>query len=320
MVLDELKKAIKAKLPDLELCIGWGQGFDALHATPLFMRSPEDVDQLIWGPLCTHNLATYLTGLKGKKVGLVVKGCDSRSVIELLQEKLVERENLTVFGLPCEGVLDLTKVNRALLGKGLDPGRVAAVQAEAGSVRVTVDDTTVTLPLTEVGADKCGRCRYHNALLSDVFIGEPKAETLGDDYADVAAFEQLGLAQRFAHWKQEMERCIRCYACRNACPMCVCRDHCVAQSRDPHWLSQRHSVEEKWFFQIVHAMHLAGRCTECGECQRACPVDIPLLLFKRKINKEIKELFDYEAGTKIDAIPPLLAFKVEEENINERGW
>jgi Na+-translocating ferredoxin:NAD+ oxidoreductase RnfC subunit len=85
-------------------------------------------------------------------------------------------------------------------------------------------------------------------------------------------------------------------------------------------MTQQDTVQEKWFFQMIHALHLAGRCTECGECERACPVGIPLLLLKRKINKEIKELFDYQAGTKIDATPPLLAFKVEEENINERGW
>ena len=73
-------------------------------------------------------------------------------------------------------------------------------------------------------------------------------------------------------------------------------------------------------FQLVHVSHLAGRCTECGECERACPVDIPLMLLRRWMNKQVKDVFEHQAGTVLDQTPPLLTFKVEEERINERGW
>jgi len=316
MHLEELKAKIKERLPELDVVIGWEQGFDPLRTTPLFMKTEEDVDKLVVNPMCVHNLATYLPGLKGKKVGIVVKGCDSRSVIELLQEKLIKRDEITVFGFPCEGVVSMKKLAREL--DGLDS--VQQAKAEGRKLSITSGGKTVELDLSEVASDKCGRCQFHNALLSDEFVGEPITEAAEDDYADVAAFEEMSAEEQMDFWRGQMERCVRCYACRNACPMCVCRDHCVAQSRDPHWLTQQDTVQEKWFFQMIHAMHLAGRCTECGECERACPVGIPLLLLKRKLNKEVKELFDYQAGTKIDAVPPLLAFKVEEENINERGW
>ncbi|QGY40383.1 4Fe-4S ferredoxin [Pseudodesulfovibrio cashew] len=314
--LDELKSKIKEKLPDLDVVIGWEQGFDPLRATPLFMRTEEDVDKLTWGPLCVHNLATYLTGLKGKKVGVVVKGCDSRSIIELLQEKLINREDITVFGLPCEGVISMKKVARAV--GTLD--YIEKVDVTTKGITVSAEGKDYDLPLTEVGADKCGRCQYHNALLSDVFIGDTIDDSAEDDYSDVTEFEAKPREERLNYWLAQMDRCLRCYACRNACPLCVCRDHCVAQSRDPHWMSQDDTVQSKWFFQMIHAMHLAGRCTECGECERSCPVGIPILLLRRKMNKQINELFDYKAGTKIDAKPPLMAFKVEEDNINERGW
>lgn len=316
-ILTQLKEQIKAQLPKLDMVIGWEQGYDPLHATPLFMRSVEDVERMQIGPLAVHNTATYLTGLKNKKVGLVVKGCDSRAVIQLQQEGLINRENVVVFGFPCDGVVDLTKLRRHLG----DIGRVREVKASPTELRLTLDGQEHQVALADVLADKCARCRFPNALVHDHFAGTPReAHAASDDYADVLAFESQPLEARFEHWKQEMSRCIRCYACRNACPMCVCRDHCVAQSRDPHWVTQDDAVREKWLFQVIHAMHLAGRCVDCGECQRACPVDIPILALKRKLNKEIKEVFNHDAGVDPNAIPPLLSFQVEEENINERGW
>ena len=316
-ILTQLKEQITAQLPKLDMIIGWEQGYDALHATPLFMRSVEDVERLQIGPLALHNTATYLTGLKNKKVGLVVKGCDSRAVIQLQQEGLINRENVVVFGFPCDGVVDLTKLRRHIG----DIGRVKEVNASSTELQLTLDGQEQQVALADVLADKCTHCRFPNALVHDHFAGTPReAHAAEDDYADVLAFESQPLEARFEHWKQEMSRCIRCYACRNACPMCVCRDHCVAQSRDPHWVTQDDAVREKWMFQVIHAMHLAGRCVECGECQRACPVDIPILALKRKLNKEIKEVFNHDAGVDPNAIPPLLSFQAEEENINERGW
>ncbi len=316
-VLSQLKEQIAAALPNLDLVIGWEQGFDPLHHTPLFMRRAEDVERLAVDALCVHNLAVYLPGLKNKKVGVVVKGCDSRAVNQLAREGLIKRENVVVFGFPCDGVADLTKVRKQLE----DIGRVRGGEPGPDGLHVTMDHGQHVLALGDILADKCLRCRFPNALAHDNFAGEPReAHVQADDYTDVDAFEALPLEDRFAHWQQEMQRCIRCYACRNACPMCVCRDYCVAQSRDPHWVTQEDETREKWMFQIIHAMHLAGRCVECGECQRACPVDIPILALKRKLNKEIRALFDYEAGVDPQAVPPLLSFQVEEKNINERGW
>ena len=320
--LDELKTRIKEALPGLECVIAWQKGYDPLHNTPLFIRSEADVDKLEWGPLNVHNPAVYLPSFKGKKVGVVVKGCDSRSVVELLQETLVARENVVIFSMPCAGVIDLTKVKARLAAAGTAAGAVTAVTDDGATVSVTAGGTTVAMPLAEVAADKCGRCQFPNAVLADTFVGDPAAPaapTAAMD-ADLAALSAMSVPERMAFWRFQMERCIRCYACRNACPMCVCRDHCIAQSREPHWLTQDDTVTEKFMFQVVHAMHLAGRCTECGECQRACPMDIPVLLLKKHLNGTIHDLFNYQAGVDPQAIPPLLQFKVEEDNINERGW
>ena len=315
-----LRACIREELAGgLEMVIGWKQGYDALHNTPLFMHSPQDVEKLVWGPLNTHNPATYLPALRGKKVGVVVKGCDSRSVVELLQEKLIDRENIVVFGMPCSGVADLSKVGRALASEGASMGRVESVETVGDGINVIVDGKVLRLAMEDVAADKCLHCKFPGGVIADHFIGAkaPLAASANGRYPDLAALDAMSLSERMAFWRFHMERCIRCHACRNACPMCVCRDHCIAHSRDPYWISQEDSVSEKLMFQIVHALHLSGRCTECGECQRACPMDIPVAALKRQMNRVIWELFEYQAGTDPDAVPPLLAFEMEEKNIHE---
>jgi Fe-S oxidoreductase len=74
------------------------------------------------------------------------------------------------------------------------------------------------------------------------------------------------------------------------------------------------------FFQIIHAVHLAGRCTGCGECERACPMGIPVLLLKRSLSRKVEELFAYKAGVETEGRPPLLTFNLEEPKIKEREW
>ena len=100
--------------------------------------------------------------------------------------------------------------------------------------------------------------------------------------------------------------------------MCVCRDHCVSDSRDPAWVTQEDTVQQKLFFQLIHAQHLAGRCTGCTECERACPMDIPVFALKQQFGRMIKKIFSYGAGLDVNATPPLLTYQVEEPTIKER--
>ena len=316
--LEALKAAIKARLPELDCVLGWKYGRDHAHTQPFFMREEKDVDELIWGPFNVNNLATYLPSLKGKKVGIVVKGCDSRSVVELLQEELIKREDVVLFALPCQGTLDMAKVDAAL-------GRYQSIESvhfDANKVTITADGTAHTFAMQDYAQAKCLNCTHPMAVLSDEAFGEPEKLTgEAETPKELAQLDKLSLPERMAFWRGQMERCLRCYACRNACPMCVCRDHCISDARDPHWMSQEDSAKEKLFFQVIHTLHLAGRCTGCGECQRSCPVGIPILALRQQVLRAVSEVFSgYEAGLDPKAVPPLLGYEVNEEHIKEKEW
>ncbi len=322
--LDELKAAIKAALPELDVVIGWQQGYDAAHTVPLFMRSEEDVDKLVWGPFNVNNTASYVNTFIGravpvdkvKKIGVVVKGCDSRSIVEMLQEKLIDRDKIVVFAMPCEGTFDMARVDQEL-------GRyttIDSVEYDEAGVTITADGRPHRLCITDCAQGKCYNCAMPLAREADTSFGEAPAIT-GTPVTppELAMLDAMTLDQRLSFWKGEMERCLRCYACRNACPLCVCRDHCIAETREPHFISQEGTVREKIYFQYIHATHLAGRCTGCGECQRACPVGIPILALRQQFARAIAETFDgYQSGMDPEATPPLLGYQVDEKNIKQR--
>lgn len=302
-------------LPEVEAVICYQQGFDPLHAIPLFLRKPEDVEKVTWSPLCAQNLASYLPQLKKKKMAVVVKGCDSRAIVQFMQENLILRENVIVIGIPCEGVVDVAKIQELTGQKAIKDVTFDG----KGNVTVKTDGGEKTFSMAEVSARKCKTCQYPTPVVYDHLIGDPiKSDKPAESvYDDVAEIEAMSLSERLEYWKKEFSRCIRCYACRNACPMCVCQESCIVESRNPHWMSQKSSTDEKVMFHLIHALHLAGRCIECGECERACPMNIPVPKLKKKINKEMKQLFNYEPGVKVDEKPPMYIFDVDEVTIKE---
>jgi formate dehydrogenase (coenzyme F420) beta subunit len=314
----KLHQLVEAALPGLDVVIGWGTGFDALRSVPIFVKKAEDIAKLTVNPLCAQNLTGYLAKTppiqptEGKKVGVCVKGCDSRSLVTLIQEKFINRDQIHIFGVPCSGTVDWRRVMK------ITP-LVGVKSAEVEGDRLMVEDTNGRheFPLSDVLARKCQRCQYPNPIIHDDLVGEPVTPRVSAEeaYKDVEAIEEMALGDRLSYWQDELDRCIRCYACRNACPLCVCQEKCIAETREPRWLTQRVGTSEKFLFHFIHAMHLAGRCSECGECERVCPKEIPVTLIKEKLNKVTKELMDYEAGLDVEAVPPLLTFNPGETGI-----
>ena len=166
-------------------------------------------------------------------------------------------------------------------------------------------------------------CKGKEHMIYDEIIGESKDTKDADRFAEVEKIEKMSPEERFAFFQKELSKCIRCNACRNACPACSCRK-CVFDSNkfDSAQKANVDSFEEK-MFHIIRAFHVAGRCTDCGECSRVCPQGIPLHLFNRKFIKDIDTFYgEYQAGADAESKGPLTSFTfddVEPGVVAERG-
>jgi len=312
-IINKAKEILKNKIGDLDLIIGYQKGVNPISNSPLFIKNTEDIQRFDYGFFSSQSLPQYLSYYKGK-IGLVIKGCDSRAINQLIVEERVKRDDLFVLAMPCAGTINAKKVDKNLSGASI---KTAKVEDSTLIVSLYDEDKDIKIPLGEVVFDKCLSCSYYEPSIMDASVGEfnkPPVATK-EGYFDVSEFSSKSSDELLDFWRTEFSRCIRCYACRNACPMCYCQFNCLANTRDPKWLSERTTFEENAMFHMIRATHLMGRCTGCQECERVCPMNIPISLLFRKNNEIVENLFGYVAGKNADEQPPLLTFKKTEENI-----
>ena len=300
--------------------LGWGAGEFGYDVTPTVFKTAEELKEgFVFGDFCGVNFSKYLVSKTQKlegKILVFLKPCDTYSFNQLLTEHRFDREKVYAVGIPCEGMADIAKV-KAIAGEG-----IVSIEAKGEKLLVTTlyEDAPVEIDAKDVLAERCVNCKSKKHVAYDELLGEEGDVLDSARFDEVARLEAMTPDERFAFWQNELSKCIRCNACRDACPACTC-EKCVFDNPNSgvENKSPANSFEEK-MFHIIRAFQVAGRCTDCGECSRVCPQNIPLHLLNRKFIKDINAFYgDYQAGADIEARPPLGTFRKDDREPGEGG-
>lgn len=310
--VNKLVERASALLADgtVDRVLGWKAGDFGYDVTPAVFRSAQELEQsFVWNDFCGANFSKYLVKetLGEGKVLVFLKPCDTYSFNQLLTEHRFDREKVYAIGVPCEGMLDGGKLrDRA--------GEMASFAVDGDTVTVeTLYDGTLTLPRAELLPDRCVNCKSKKHVAYDELLGEDGDVLESHRFDEVEALERMTADERYAFWQNELSRCIRCNACRDVCPACTC-EKCVFDNPNSGVENKAaaNSFEEK-LFHIIRAFHVAGRCTDCGECSRVCPQHIPLHLLNRKFIHDIDRFYgDYQAGAEVGSRAPIVNYSKDD--------
>ena len=311
--MQELINKAKALLESGEVArvLGWKKGEYVYDPEPAFFETAESLKDFVYNGFCGANLSKYMieAGKKEGKTLVFLKPCDSYSYNQLLREHRVDREKAYIVGVGCKGKLAVSKIPfEGILN-------ITGAEYPDAAEKLTVETLygTETIAYKDAMLERCHVCKGKEHVVYDELIGESADTVDAERFAEVEKIEAMSPEEKFAFFQSELSKCIRCNACRNVCPACSCRK-CVFDSTafDSEQKANTTSFEDK-MFHIIRAFHVAGRCTDCGECSRVCPQGIPLHLFNRKFIKDINALYgEYQAGSDLETKAPLTNFTTED--------
>lgn len=278
--------------------VGWKKGLFDDDITPGTFSSAEELDkEFIYDKNCAANLSKYLV-----KITREIE--TKKSTTRMNNTMAKQRDpNAAEAPIPSEVVLVFLKPNDSYsFTQLLKENRIA--RGDVYAIGIPCQDSVD-------GGPVCESCAGKKHVSCDELLGVDENENVGESKRlDVLnRFEKMTADERSEFWKNEFSRCIRCNACRNVCPACTC-EKCVFDN-NKLYTSQKVAETnfEESLFHIIRAWHVAGRCTDCGECSRVCPQGIPLYLLNRKYIKDINEIYgEYQAGSDMETKPPMLTY------------
>ena len=320
--MQELIKRITELLEsgEVQRVVGWKKGDLGYNPEPAYFESAEALKDFVYDGFCGANLSKYMIkacDLEGKTL-VLLKPCDTYSFNQLIKEHRISKDKIYVIGVGCKGKLDIERI-KAMGIKGITAISGVEITDECDTINIETVYGNKTVAYKDAMLERCHVCKGKEHKISDEIFFDSAETDDGDRFAGVDYIESLSPEEKFEFFKKELSKCIRCNACRNACPACSCRK-CVFDSTkfDADRKANVDPFEES-MFHIIRAFHVAGRCTDCGECSRVCPQGIPLHLFNRKFIKDINEFYgEYQAGAEVDERSPLTNFTFDDLEPGER--
>ncbi len=253
MLLEKVRQAVAAALETLDGVVALS--VEHANVAPHLFQPGDDLGSLVLEPRYPLALTVRQIHVRYPEahIGVVARGCDERSLVELYNWKQIDPDHVTVIGLAC-----------------------TPEEAQA--------------------------CRCAQPYPTTVAAGEP---TEGVEDAVLAEFLATKTREeRLAFWQRQFAKCIKCYGCRDVCPLCFC-EKCAME--EATWVARGRLPVAFPTFHLIKALHTAGagKCVECHACELACPADIPLSILYSLLRREIKDGFGYEAGTQRTGNPPV---------------
>lgn len=306
-IIDKINELFDNETVDRVL--GWKVGEFSYDRTPAVFTKEGGLEGFAYDSFCANNLSKYLINesRNGGKVLVLLKPCDTYSYNQLIAEHRIKTENVYTVSIPCKGKIDVEKI------KAMGITGITDIKEDGEKLTVETLYGTNELDRKEVLCEKCLACKKTAKECDEAIEGEAYEKPAYDRFEMVEKLEAMTPEERFAFWRKELSKCIRCNACRNVCPACSCIK-CVFDN-DASGIASKANTDEfqENMFHIIRAFHVAGRCTDCGECSRVCPQGIPLHLLNRKFIKEINELYgEYQAGDDTESRGPLTNFTKED--------
>ncbi len=300
--------------------LGHKKGEFYFDPSPAVFTSVDELKDFTYNGFCGANLSKYLINLckEEGKIAVFLKPCDTYSLNQLLKENRVDREKLYIVGIECQGKLD----NYKLADRGIEG--VVDTTFEGEKIKITTLFEQLEVAKKDILLERCLTCKgKEHKIFDELIVLTSVEESSLDRFSKVKELESMTEEERFAFWRSELSKCIRCNACRNVCPACSCVK-CVFDNQYSGISAKANDTEfEESLYHIIRAFHVAGRCTDCGECSRVCPQRIPLHLINRKFIKDANEFYgEFQAGESVEGKTPLTSYTegdLEPNEVFDRG-
>lgn len=291
-----------------------------------------------------------------KKTAVVVRPCEMRALVELVKLKQIQLDNIILIGIDCPGAYSVKNYPEFVKTKTSDDFVKAGFRwADDTMLRSGCQICEFPYPLTaDITIGWLGLEPGKSfLLLAETPKGEEALSKLGLTMvtdSELALKRQAALTKLAAEVKERrkqffakvraevggtekltevLAQCIKCQNCRQACPVCYCRE-CFFVSPTFELEADKYlrQAEKKGavrmpadtlLFHLTRMNHMGTSCVGCGACEEACPNDIPLLKIFQLIGSDVQELFGYVPGRSLTEPLPATTFKEKElERIGEK--